>query len=443
MLYKNNGSNDTNVNYVYNIKNKGDNMRLKLIVIAIIASLLLLTPSAFASDHRLGIFGNANEDDTIDLKDVEYTASVVLGLDDQTQLADAKYDGEIDILDVTQVELVMLGKEKELTLIDSGDRTVTVNKPIESTVICFPHVLETLRSLKVPMDSIAGIARHWPEYDPGFFPEITEIPDVGDRWTPDVEVILTIKPDVVIFTALSAYADTTQTVNALESAGIRVLCFNLNTLESYPEEVEKLGYVFNRQDEAAEFLDWRENILSSIEERVKNIPEEDRPRVYFEAASKDGSYNIYGKYAYIAMTGGTDIFSDQPGQYMTVDPEAIADRNPEIIVKVGGTAGGYDLNAADTSELEKARMEVMNRDILQHVSAVREENVHVITVHLLSFFGDSGCRNFLHIPYQAKWFHPELFEDLDPEAIHQEYLTRFQGLDIDLNEKGVFVYPIV
>jgi iron complex transport system substrate-binding protein len=25
--------------------------------------------------------------------------------------------------------------------------------------------------------------------------------------------------------------------------------------------------------------------------------------------------------------------------------------------------------------------------------------------------------------------------------IHQEYLTRFQGLDIDLDEKGVFVYP--
>jgi iron complex transport system substrate-binding protein len=29
---------------------------------------------------------------------------------------------------------------------------------------------------------------------------------------------------------------------------------------------------------------------------------------------------------------------------------------------------------------------------------------------------------------------------LDPNALHQEYLTRFQGLDIDLDEKGVFVY---
>ena len=236
--------------------------------------------------------------------------------------------------------------------------------------------------------------------------------------------------------------DTTQTVEALESAGITVLCFNLNSLESYSEEVEKLGYVFNKRDEAGEFNDWRENILNLIQERVKNIPQEDRPRVYFEAASEDGSYNIYGKYAYIAMTGGTDIFSDQPGHYFTIDPEAIADRDPEIIVKVEGDAGGYDICATDTSGLEETRMEIMDRDILQHVSAVEDDNVHVITVHLLSFFGDSGCRNFIQIAYQAKWFHPELFEDLDPKAIHQEYLTRFQGLDIDLSENGVFVYPV-
>jgi hypothetical protein len=37
--------------------------------------------------------------------------------------------------------------------------------------------------------------------------------------------------------------------------------------------------------------------------------------------------------------------------------------------------------------------------------------------------------------------HEMWLEDLDPQAIHQEYLTRFQGLDYDLGEQGVFVYP--
>jgi iron complex transport system substrate-binding protein len=38
-------------------------------------------------------------------------------------------------------------------------------------------------------------------------------------------------------------------------------------------------------------------------------------------------------------------------------------------------------------------------------------------------------------------FHPDLFEDLNPEAVHQEYLDRFQRIDYDLNEHGIFLYP--
>jgi iron complex transport system substrate-binding protein len=45
------------------------------------------------------------------------------------------------------------------------------------------------------------------------------------------------------------------------------------------------------------------------------------------------------------------------------------------------------------------------------------------------------------LAYMAKWLHPELFSDLDPQAIHQEYLTDFLGIDYDLSEHGVFVYP--
>ena len=68
--------------------------------LAIIAILLVCVPASASGEYTLGVFGNSNEDYTIDKNDVEYTASVVLGLDDQTQLADAKYDGEVNILDI-------------------------------------------------------------------------------------------------------------------------------------------------------------------------------------------------------------------------------------------------------------------------------------------------------------------------------------------------------
>ena len=56
-----------------------------------------------------------------------------------------------------------------------------------------------------------------------------------------------------------------------------------------------------------------------------------------------------------------------------------------------------------------------------------------------SFYDGPGW--LMGIAYCAKWFHPDLFEDFDPQAIHQEYLDRFQRLDFDVSEHGVFVYP--
>ena len=395
--------------------------------------------TASEDDFVLDICGNANEDDTIDMGDVVYTKLAIFGKKPKTELCDAKYDGRINVLDVIQTKLIILGKEKELTVIDTADRIVTVKKPINRIVLTFPHHIETFRSIKVPKDIIVGVAKD--RLDMSFFPEFSEVPSVGWRWTPDCEEILNLYPDVVFINALSGFK-MAPTAEALDSAGITVLAFNCQTPVIHREEVKKLGYIFDREKEAEEYLDWREEILNSVKEKVEKILEEDKPKVYFAPSFKKGVYYIYGQYAYIEMAGGKDIFADQPGKYMSVDPEAVMERNPDIIVRVAPwAAGGYGVDADDTAELKALREEIMSRPELQNVKAVKDGKIHIISVPLVSFFAASGCRQFLQIAYQAKWFHPELFEDLNPKAIHQEYLTRFQGLDIDLDEKGVFVYP--
>ncbi len=409
-----------------------------LLGMTILLSLLIALPAA-ASDYTLEIFGNANEDDTINMQDVTYTELIILEYRDRTELADAKYDGEIDILDMTQIALIILGREKELTLLDTADRIVTVDKPIKRLVVTFPHHLEALRSIDVPTDTIVGVAKE--RYDTAFFPEIAEIPGVGWRWTPDIEEILNLHPDVVFINSLIGFK-MKPTADALESAGITVLAFNFQTPDMHREEVEKAGYIFGRLDEAEEYLNWLANILNSVEETVDGLSEEDKPEVYFMPSFKNGVYYIYGQYAYIEETGGIDIFADQPGSYMSVDPEVIIERNPDIIIRVATwDAGGYGVAAGETADLEALRDEIVSQPELQNVKAVNDGKVYIMTVHLASFFPVSGCRQFAQIAYQAKWFHPELFEDLDPQAIHQEYLTEFQGLDYELDEHGVFVYP--
>jgi iron complex transport system substrate-binding protein len=66
---------------------------------------------------------------------------------------------------------------------------------------------------------------------------------------------------------------------------------------------------------------------------------------------------------------------------------------------------------------------------------VKEEKVSMIAAEIACGYYPIGLR------YMARLFHPDLFEDLDPEAFHQDFLTEFQGLDYDLDEHGVFVYP--
>ena len=385
-------------------------------------------------DYVLGIYGNANEDDTIDMRDLTYVKLIFFGKKSETELADAKYDGKINPLDFIQIKLIIVGKEKEMTIIDGADRTMTVNKPINSVVCTFDQQIEALRVLKISKDKIVG-APEGTSLDTDFFPEFGDVRSIGTSWKPDLEAILELYPDLVFLHTSSGFGDTHGAAQkTLEAAGITVVRFDLK--ENYPEAIEKFGYVFDKKGEAEEFLDWYGNILNTVEDRTKEIPDEDKPKVYPEGSTK---YKISDRDDWaIALAGGKDIFVGGNG---AIDAEAVIDYDPDIIIKPTWKAGGYGLDAGDTAGLKAVRDEIMGRSELQNVKAVKEGRVYVITTHLWTYMPKTGNRHFIGICYMAKWFHPALFEDLDPQAIHQEYLTEFQGLDYDLDEHGIFVYP--
>lgn len=50
-----------------------------------------------------------------------------------------------------------------------------------------------------------------------------------------------------------------------------------------------------------------------------------------------------------------------------------------------------------------------------------------------SFYRGMGCL--------GKWLQPEIFQDYRPREAYQEYLNEFQGAQVDVVNKGVFVYP--
>ena len=388
-------------------------------------------------DYVLGIYGNANEDDTIDMRDLTYVKLIFFGKKPETKLADAKYDGKINPLDFIQIKLIIVGKEKELTIVDSADRIVTVKKPVERVVSINPRVIETMRSIDAS-DKIVGVPNSIIT-DKVFFPEFSEYTNVGSSRSPDLETVLKLRPNIVLLYATWSVSASEQVQNKLESADPTIAVIRIDGFkpESFVDETEKLGYILDKREETKEFIDFYQGYINTIEERVEKLSEKDKPKVYFEKGHYATIGSGTGWHQDIVAAGGNNIFADLSG-YLTVDPEEVIKRDPKIIVVTKRGApkpGGYHLNVEDTAELEKLREEILNRPELQKVTAVKNGNVYIGSDHIMG-----GVRHFVGIGYMAKWFHPELFEGLDPKAVHQEYIT-FQRLDFDLDKQGVFVYP--
>ena len=430
---------------------------LTIVEIAVVLCSMLLVAlpaTAFAAeqnDYVLGIYGNANEDDTIDMRDLTYVKLIFFGKKPGTELADAKYDGNINPLDFIQIKLIIVGKEKELTIVDAADRIVTLNKPIKRIVVVYPAVAEAMRVLiPTQLDKVVGAGKlitgkggKYKKYEI-MFPILNKLPNVGGFSEPDYEAILSLYPDVFF---CNFYRPWGMDMSKFEEnlPGITVVAFDFLAIRHTSEEIKKFGYIQNKEEEAEEFIDWYEEICNSIKERTAGLSEDEKPRVFLSRLFRDTFYctgtgvqdDIFHEFC--VMAGGRNIAADLPtsGSYINVDPEWVIMANPDIIVVAvwPGVEGGYA--ADDPSGMKEVRDMVMNSPELAKVTAVKKGNVFVINYDIWA----SPSRCSVAPAYYAKWFHPVLFEDLDPKAIHQEYLTRFQHLDYDLDKHGVFVYP--
>lgn len=396
-----------------------------------------IQPKTVSEAETLEVYGNANEDDTIDMRDVTYIKLVIFGRKPSTEFCDANYDGRVSMLDVVQTKLIIVGKEAELTLKDSAGNIHTIDEPVERVVTMNTGALEVIRTLGAK-DKVVGVSKYAIK-DKTFFPEFHDYPNVGSAWSIDYEVILECEPEVLI--TYTKYPSPDELEDKLVGTGITVVRLDFSHLSSYEKELKTLAYILGKVERAEEFLDFYENVKGEIERRTASLSDEERPKVYLEADFGSGKkyYTCgegHGLHEVLVTAGGLNIFEDAlyGGD---VDPEEVISRDPEIIVKYKYPAGGFDKDISDTAELEEIRDEILSREELKGVTAVKNGKVYVIT-----WYSTRGAaRGILALGYMAKWFHPEIFADIQPREIYQEYLTRFQGLDINLQENGVFAYP--
>jgi iron complex transport system substrate-binding protein len=329
-----------------------------------------------------------------------------------------------------------------LTITDSAGQTTTVYRPLRRVVIFNANNLRAMRVLDVELDRIVGVT-NTVHNDPVYFHEYQETPDMGSLSSPNYEQVLLVHPDAVFFYASTSVIASNEIEKKLGSIepGIRFFRFDCYRPMTYADEVRILGHLLGKEEEADRFLAFYEDVTDTVAEGIEKIPDEDRVQVYVERTGDYSSAgNMAGYQEKIELAGGKNIFADSSTDTMTVDPEEVIIRNPDVIFKVishgaGSHGGGYS-NDDDRLASEMVHRSIMSRPGWDQINSVRDGRVHLIHNDIIG-----GADNFIGIAYLAKWFYPDLFSDLDPRAIHQQYLTEFQRLDYDLDEHPEFVYP--
>ena len=342
---------------------------------------------------------------------------------------------------------------------DITGREVEVSVPVERVIlgegrqIYFTAALDT----EQPFKRIVGWRDDFQKADlDGYniylkkFPEMGKIPTFGGMkdGTFDIEQAVTLKPDVIIMN-IDAKSATEESgyIDKLAKVGIPLVYvdFREKAMENTDPSMRLIGKLFGKEKRAEEFVQFHDAQIKRVTDKLASVKDLKKPVVFVERAggySDDccmsfGNEN-FGKMVDIA--GGKNMADGIiPGTFGTVNPEQIIASNPDQVIVTGANwemyvPGGKWVGVgpgADKAVAAKKLADLMKRPGFTGIKAVKEGNVHAIWHQFYN-----NPYQFVAIQQMAKWLHPDLFKDLDPEATFKELHDRFLPVAY---ESGYFV----
>jgi iron complex transport system substrate-binding protein len=229
-----------------------------------------------------------------------------------------------------------------------------------------------------------------------FPPEVSRLPKVGGLLYPDVERVISLKPDLVI-----VYATQADLKRQLERAQIPMFDYSHRGLPDILETMRGLGERIGMKAGADAAAARVQQQLDATRARVASLP---RPKTLLVFGREQGTIrrvNASGGLGFLhdvlELAGGSDVLGDLRQQSVDLSTEMIITRAPEAII---------ELHYGDP--LPPARLEAERRvwNALASVPAVKTGRVHLLV-------GDEfvvpGPRIAVAADRFARTLHPEAF----------------------------------
>ncbi len=170
------------------------------------------------------------------------------------------------------------------------------------------------------------------------------------------------------------------------------------SLENILLDIENVGKIFDKEEEAIQLVNELQQKLSTVEETIKEANGETL-NVMFMVNYVDGNYGVYGANAslqndFLARLNAVNV-SQQGGQQSLENLIAL---NPDVIVYVKA-----DKNSTND---EVAIESLLNNELIQSVTAIENKAVFEVTYTELMGY---GYRTFDCLESLAKQMYPDLF----------------------------------
>ncbi|MEP3275136.1 MAG: ABC transporter substrate-binding protein [Stappiaceae bacterium] len=341
---------------------------------------------------------------------------------------------------------------------DIAGRSVDVKKGVERVILGEGRMMYSLAVLDKddPFGKVVGWKDDLIKYDPDAyrkfktaFPKAEKIKNFGSPYSGDfsIESAIALDTDLVVLNLGNLFkAEETGVIENLEKAGIPVIFidFRKRPTQNTVPSLQLLGRVFDKEQQAQEFVDFYMTQMRRVTNIVDGIANEDRPLVFMENApgwnpefccNTFGSANL-GKL--IDEAGGVNWGATvSPAYSVDTNLESILAADPEVIIGTGANWAedrpsvtsvllGYDAEAAAVQERLKA---LSDRNGWTELKSVKNKRFHSVYHQFYN-----SPYHFVALQAFAKWFHPDEFEDLDPQATFEELHARF----LPFSSSGVF-----
>lgn len=224
-----------------------------------------------------------------------------------------------------------------LTLRDDDGQLVTLPAPARRVVTIAPNLTEIVADLGA-LDRIVGTVN-----TSNFPPEAARIPRIGDHQRLDLEMILGLKPDLVL---VWTHSGTERELAMLKAAGLRAFRVEPLRLTELAPAIERVGRLLGLADVGRQRADALRSTLATLRAaRPADAPKVD---VFYQVWSEP-LMTLSGRHIVsdvIELCGGRNVFAELQPLAPPVSIEAVLRARPEVVLSAREDGGGPLLKRA-------------------------------------------------------------------------------------------------